>query len=143
MAKFLAEDFRVLVNKINNFVIEGEGPDDEESKDTTVNFKDVEKVINTVAETSPMAKVHAVKLVNLITGGIKDKPIHGGMTTVVGNITETLTITLDEGLDAGMKEIVKLVSMIEGDQNAIDQTIFPQIVVELILLCGEISKSTK
>ena len=144
MSKFLAEDFRSLVNKINNFVVEGEDSDDEtESKISTVDFDDISKVINAVSETSPMAKVHTIKLLTLITNGIKDKPAHGGMENVIATITDVLTVALDDGIDSGMTEIVKLVSMIEGDETAINQEIFPQIIVELILLCGEIAKSTK
>lgn len=142
MITFLAEDFRILINKINSSVItEGDNSDDDQQK--TVSFNDIKKCMVNISKISPITKVHTIKLLTFLTDGIKDKPENGGMTAVILSILEAINLAIDSGVEDSMTEVVKLVSTIEGDENAIDQAIFPQIVIELILICGEISNNNK
>jgi hypothetical protein len=138
MTRLLVEDFRYLVNFIN------EGDDNSsDDKEQILDFSDIKKALTSIAELSPTAKLHIIKLTSLLSQGIKNKPIDGGKKQFISKIISILDIAESEGRDDALREIFELVSTTEGDSNAVDEKIFPQVIVVLILIAGEIAQQTK
>lgn len=149
MPRFLAEDFRSMVNKLNNYMaIVHEGDDASQDADNIedediIKFNDIKKLLKDIANISPTAKVHVIKLIDYLIVGIKGKDDRGGKTKVIAKIIDILTCALDDDSKYVLQEISKLVSITEGDELAFDKDAFAKLVVELILLTGEIAQHTK
>lgn len=146
MSTFLAEDFRSMVDKLNNYmtiVHEGEGPAEDEEEAEPIKFNDAKSILKQAAEVSPTAKVHTIKLIDLLIAGVKGKDDHGGKTKVIAKVIDILTCAVDDDSKYVLQEIAKLVNITEGDELAFDKEAFPKLVVELILLTGEIAQRTK
>jgi hypothetical protein len=102
-----------------------------------VGIDDVVKIIKDCSEMSPVSKLQATKLVQQLTQGMADKKRSGGVSHILTGISDTLHAAT-EGDEAGaLKNIAVMVNKVEGDEMAIDQTHFPQIVTTLMLLVGD------
>lgn len=149
MPSFLVEDFRSIVDKLNNYMaVMHEGEDAAEDADNienedTIKFNDVKKLLKDIADISPTAKVHVIKLIDYLTNGIKGKDDNGGKSKVISKVIDILTCAVDDDSKYILQEISKLVSITEGDELAFDKDTFPKLIVELILLTGEITQNAK
>lgn len=99
---------------------------------------ELEKVIKDAAETAPTAKLHAIKLVKSLSAGMKDRHADGGIDHVMAGVTDAINLAKDGNHAASLKRISDLVAHVEGDDHAINVSSFPELVVDLILLTGEI-----
>lgn len=102
-------------------------------------INDLEKVIKDAAETAPTAKLHAIKLVKSLSAGMKDRHADGGIDHVMAGVTDAINLAKDGDHAASLKRISDLVAHVEGDDHAINVSSFPELVVDLILLTGEMS----
>lgn len=113
--------------------------EDADESEQNGNIDDLEKVIKDAAETAPTAKLHAIKLVKGLLAGIKDRHADGGASHVVAGITDAINLAKNGDHAASLKRISDLVSHVEGDDHAINVNSFPELIVDLILLTGEMS----
>jgi hypothetical protein len=104
---------------------------------------DVLKSIKTASESSPVSKLQATTLANLLLAGIKNRSYHGGMDKVFKGIQTALQQAQDGNESDALHEIASIVNHVEGDKEAFDQDVFPKIVVSLLLLVGDLSQHTE
>jgi|APCry1669189440_1035222.scaffolds.fasta_scaffold06639_3 hypothetical protein len=167
MTQYTAEDFRLLVNRLNEVIFDEDAADDSEPQDDgepidkmltqpkdvssaevtegeddvthePASIDDVEKAITTASDASPVAKLQATKLVKHLIDGMSDKHKNGGISHVMSGIVDSITAAQNGQEAEALKHIASMVNHVEGDEHAIDGKVFPSIVVTLMLLVGDI-----
>jgi hypothetical protein len=112
--------------------------EDEGEETSPATIEDVVKIIHDSSEVSPVAKLQATKLVKKLTQGITEKKRHGGVSHILSGVSDALTAAGNGDETTALRSISSMVNKVEGDEMAFDQTQFPQIVVTLMLLVGDI-----
>jgi len=125
------------VSGISNVTEETEQKDQDAD---SVSIDDLQKSIKSAAESSPSAKLHAIKLVKSLMDGMKDRHLDGGIDHVMAGVADALDSARSGDHAESLKRIASLVAHVEGDGHAINIDSFPNLVVDLILLTGEISQ---
>jgi len=115
----------------------------EEQIGPEVKIDDVVKIIQDSSEISPVAKLQSTNLVKKLTQGIAEKKRSGGVSHILDGVSESLTAANSGDETAALKSISSMVNKVEGDELAFDQSQFPQIVVTLMLLVGDILQHAK
>lgn len=103
-----------------------------------VSISDLESLIKSVAKISPTARLQVTKLANHLIDGIKDKHKDGGIEHVMNFIAQAISAAQNGDQASALDAVLKMVTHVEGDDNAIDSDAFPNIVTDLILIIGEL-----
>ena len=118
------------------------GPDNvtETQEDTSnhVTIDDVVKCVQSASEASPVAKLQTTKLVTYLSNGIKNRNVDGGMRHVMSGIVDAINAAQSDKETDALKHISSMVNHVEGDKHAFDSEIFPNLIVSLMLLVGDI-----
>ena len=108
-----------------------------------ISMDDLIKIITEIAEKSPTARLHSIKIIKNLVKGMKGKQIEGGVVDVIGLIATSLEEAESGNLSTAMENISKMVSKVEGDDHALDGDAFAHMTVQLILLVSELSKTAE
>ena len=109
----------------------------------TGDLKNLVSCISNIAKSSPTARLHAIKAIQHLSSGMKDRNKDGGIKDVIENVVDILNLAKIGKEVSALKGIAKMVNRLEGDEHAMDGTSFPQLVTELILLVGEVLQQSK
>jgi hypothetical protein len=102
---------------------------------------DIDTVIKSVqlaSDTSPVSKLQATKLVKHLINGVKNRSKDGGMTHIMSGIVAAIEAAKLGHEAEALKHISSMVNQVEGDKHAINPASFPNIVVNLMLLVGDL-----
>ena len=105
----------------------------------TVDIKDIEECLKDIGKLSPVARLQTIKLIKHLIIGMKDKERDSGIKNLFYWIVESLNDAKNGKQLHALKKVSSLVNHIEGDKEAIDENIFPHIVIDIILLIGELA----
>jgi len=118
-----------------------EAADDVDAPNTDIHS--VEAAIKLASNASPVAKLQATKLVKHLTDGIADKHINGGISHVMSGIVAAIESAKNGSESDALKHISRMVNYVEGDNHAVSARSFPHIVVNLMLLVGDLLQHTE
>jgi hypothetical protein len=112
----------------------------ETKEDTSkhVTIDDVIKCVQGASEASPVAKLQTTKLVTYLGNGIKNRNVDGGMRHVMTGVVDAINAAQSGKETDALKHISSMVNHVEGDKHAFDSEIFPNLIVSLMLLVGDI-----
>lgn len=144
MAFAIAFDHALNLDDADVFSIEesDESIDDEIDAET-ISMDDLVKLITEIAEKSPTVRLHSIKIIKNLVKGMKGKQIEGGINNVITLMAASLEAANAGKLGNSLENISKMVSRVEGDDHALDGDAFAHMVVELLLLVDELSKTSK
>ena len=112
--------------------------EEQATPESQVSIDDVVKTIQDCSEVSPVSKLQSTHLVKKLTQGITEKKRSGGVSHILSGVSDALNAAKAGDEKTALKSISSMVNKVEGDEMAFDQTQFPQIVVTLMLLVGDI-----
>jgi hypothetical protein len=132
-----------VVSDLNNVSAAEVTEGDDDIDNRNINIESVIKSIKSASNVSPVAKLQAVKLVDHLTKGVHGKHKNGGISHVLSGIVTAITSAQQGNESDALKHIASMVNHTEGDKHAIDSKEFPNIVVTLMLLVGDLLQHTE
>lgn len=110
----------------------------EDVKNKSLNINTLEQSIKDASNCSPVAKLQSTKLVKHLTDGMAGRTTSGGIDNIITGIISAISAAKSGKESDALKYIASMVNHTEGDEHAINGDVFPNIVVSLMLLVGDI-----